>query len=116
MNTKHTPGPWKFESEKVGPVSREDDQSYGMVLPVAYIERFDFDNYIANANLISAAPELLESLESAVESDGGISYDGEDDEVGGRSCCGEVSYRPHRADCWVPKARAAIAKAKGDAS
>lgn len=70
----------------------------------------------AGPHVFALAPELLRLLEISVENDGGTSYDGEDDEVGSRSCCGEVSYKPHRADCWVPKARAAIAKAKGDAS
>lgn len=31
-----------------------------------------------------------------------ISYDGEDDDVGVFTCCGEVSYREHAHDCWFP--------------
>ena len=61
---KHTPGPWKvFNNREIGPISKEDDQSYGVMLPVAYIEQYDYPNdYEANARLIAAAPELLEAL------------------------------------------------------
>lgn len=66
-------------------------------------------------NVVTAQrDELLEALGLAIDDDGGTHYDGEDDEIGERSCCGEVSYKPHRHDCWVVKARAAIAKAKGE--
>lgn len=64
-----TPGPWvASKSDRcIGPVSKDDDQSYGMILPVAWVE---FDNkpghHQANANLISAAPELLEALQELV--------------------------------------------------
>ena len=65
-------------------------------------------------HVFAAAPELLEALELAIDTDGGTTYNGEDDEVGERSCCGEISYRPHRHDCWVVKARAAIRKARNE--
>lgn len=75
-----------------------------------------FSGYFGNhgPHVFAAAPELLEALELAIDTGGGTTYNGEDDEVGERSCCGEVSYRPHRHDCWVVKASAAIAKAKGE--
>lgn len=64
-NFKGTPGPWVAckTSRAVGPISRDDDQSYGMVIPVAWIE-FDQEVEIheSNQNLIAAAPELLEAL------------------------------------------------------
>lgn len=64
---KGTPGPW-VESKtdrSIGPVSRDDDQSYGMILPVAWVE-FDVEpgHHQANANLIAAAPDLLEALQA----------------------------------------------------
>jgi len=66
---KGTPGPWVASTTErsIGPVSRDDDQSYGMILPVAWVE-FDGDQRYqqANANLIAAAPELLEALQKMV--------------------------------------------------
>lgn len=62
-----TAGPWVAEktSRAVGPVSKDDDQSYGMCLPVAWVE-FDQEVEIqaANQNLIAAAPEMFEALRS----------------------------------------------------
>ena len=62
---KGTPGPWIADktSRAVGPVSHDDDQSYGMVIPVAWVE-FDPEVGIqaSNQRLIAAAPELLEVL------------------------------------------------------
>jgi hypothetical protein len=53
---KATPGPWSSERDQVGPRSQEDDQSYGMLIPVAYIERFDWpENAEANKALIATA-------------------------------------------------------------
>ena len=66
---KGTPGPWVADktSRAVGPISRDDDQSYGMVIPAAWIE-FDQEVEIheSNQNLIAAAPELLEALQRMV--------------------------------------------------
>ena len=61
-----TPGPWIADktSRAVGPVSHDDDQSYGILIPVAWVE-FDQDEWIqaSNQRLIAAAPELLEALQ-----------------------------------------------------
>lgn len=57
---------WQYDkfTRGVGPVSQDDDQSYGMVLPIAYVE-FDEDESIQlqNAKLIAAAPQMLKALQ-----------------------------------------------------
>ena len=61
---KGTPGPWARESagRGIGPVSEDDDQSYGMVITVAYVDFGESDEVQnSNAQLIAAAPELLEA-------------------------------------------------------
>ncbi|WP_370426112.1 hypothetical protein AB9Q52_011045 [Pantoea vagans] len=67
--SRFTKGPWVADktSRAVGPVSKEDDQSYGMALAVAWVE-FDPEVEIqaANQQLIAAAPELLEALQEMV--------------------------------------------------
>lgn len=56
--SEHTPGPWKVDSKYcVGPVSQEDDQSYGMIIPVADVYG---QNRQADAGLIASAPQLRE--------------------------------------------------------
>ena len=66
---KGTPGPWIADktSRAVGPVSHDDDQSYGILIPVAWVE-FDQDAGIQTSNqrLIAAAPELLEVLQETI--------------------------------------------------
>lgn len=66
---KGTPGPWVREStgRGIGPVSTDDDQSYGMVIPIAYVDFGESDEaQNSNARLIAAAPELLEALQKMV--------------------------------------------------
>lgn len=64
-----TPGPWIADktSRAVGPISHDDDQSYGILIPVAWVE-FDQDEGIqaSNQRLIAAAPELLEALKELI--------------------------------------------------
>lgn len=56
---------WQYDkfTRGVGPVSQDDDQSYGVVLPIAYVE-FDEDESVQlqNAKLIAAAPQMLKAL------------------------------------------------------
>lgn len=64
---KGTPGPWVASTtdRSIGPVSNDDDQSYGMILPVAWVEHDgDIGYQKPNAQLIAAAPELLEALQT----------------------------------------------------
>ncbi|ELY2905140.1 hypothetical protein SMC68_003780 [Cronobacter sakazakii] len=70
MKFKGTPGPWVASKtdRSIGPICKDDDQSYGMILPVAWVE---FDErpgvHKANANLMAAAPDLLEALQEFVD-------------------------------------------------
>lgn len=97
MEFRGTPGPWVRESagRGIGPVSEDDDQSYGMVIPVAYVDFGESDEVQnANANLIAAAPDLLEALQDLL-------IRVADDE----------EYGPEHA---ITRARAAISKALGE--
>lgn len=59
-----TPGPWTIDNKYViGPRSKEDDQSYGMVIGIADVYG---PNRRADGFLMSYAPELLEQLKYAV--------------------------------------------------
>lgn len=63
---KGTRGPWVASKtdRSIGPISKDDDQSYGMILPVAWVEfNGKPEHQVADANLIAAAPELLEALQ-----------------------------------------------------
>ncbi|USB65900.1 hypothetical protein [Klebsiella pneumoniae] len=66
---KGTRGPWFSDNTRaIGPISTEDDQSYGMVTPVGWVE-FDpeIEVQVANQKMMAAAPELLESLRECME-------------------------------------------------
>jgi hypothetical protein len=63
----HTPGPWSVRSRFIGPLEilREVD---GVAIgnPVALVGAETFPECAANAELIAAAPELLEVLQAYV--------------------------------------------------
>lgn len=62
---KGTPGPWFIDNGRaIGPKSTDDDQSYGMIIPVGWVE-FDPEVkvQVANQRMMAAAPELLEALQ-----------------------------------------------------
>ena len=62
---KGTPGPWFIDNGRaIGPKSTEDDQSYGMIIPVGWVE-FDpeVEVQVANQQMMAAAPELLDALQ-----------------------------------------------------
>jgi hypothetical protein len=99
-NFKGTRGPWVASKidRSIGPVIRDDDQSYGMILPVAWVE-FDGEpgHHQLNANLIAAAPELLEALQLVMA-----------EQSGGNKSCGHSGFT---CTCPYDKAKAAISKA-----
>ena len=111
-----TPGPWRINSRgsQVGPKSEADDQSFGMIMPVAYLEEFDWpDAHEANARLISAAPELLEALELLSQSAPAASCEMFHHEKKDRHTFIEECPALTRYEHACLKARAAIAKARG---
>ena len=61
----HTPGPWKVNSEKLWMVIMSEKATGGMGFKYAAVGGAKQDELEANANLIAAAPELLETLEKA---------------------------------------------------
>lgn len=66
---KGTRGTWfRDNSRAIGPKSREDDQSYGMVIPVGWVEfNPEIEVQVANQQIMASAPELLEALQNMVE-------------------------------------------------
>lgn len=89
MTTKHTPGPWVAGCEDdpgSGDVYMED----GSLIAEAFING-DVKTRMANARLIAAAPDLLETLQSFP----GFTNDATS------------------GDPWVEKMRTAISKATG---
>lgn len=96
MSAKHTPGPWKatpFRPQKYQEQLIQADE-FDVATCHAYSPGTEVEA-LSNAHLISAAPDLLEALEEAVE------WDGQDSE-------GVDAV-------WLEKAREAIAKARGAA-
>lgn len=68
---KGTRGPWVASKtdRSIGPISKDDDQAYGMILPVAWVEfNGKREHQEADANLIAAAPELLQALQAIMDS------------------------------------------------
>lgn len=101
MDTKHTPGPWTILSEKTGSVG--SDAPYKMTASV-YGDHEECEpdgRMLANARLIAAAPELLESLRNTASML--------------QSACLVITDKEARQMALetVAEARAAIAKATG---
>lgn len=107
MNTKHTPGPWSIDQNDLALRGQflDINTDYAGVL-VASVVDLDYDRpeCEANARLIAAAPELLESLQEILDaSDAELKGQGSDHDPECPFCS--------KAD----KARAVIAKATGQA-
>lgn len=93
MSTKHTPGPWKvkpFENEQ-GDFNIDSEYGYHIAETIGGLGNEEE----ANANLIAAAPDLLESLQAMV-----AMMDSGDEHGAGSP--------------WHIKATAAITKATGE--
>ena len=84
--SNHTPGPWRVDHgsmlDGVNVITPRNEW-------ICYLGMASRPDVVADANLIAAAPELLEALEDAVR----------DSESPGQ---------------WLDEARAAIAKARGE--
>ena len=91
MNTKHTPGPWRF-------VNGRQICSEKCTIAKAWMMRNG--EGVANARLIAAAPELLDSLIEVLDA----AVDWLDDSTG---------HKPDGIE-WYENAKAAIAKATGE--
>jgi hypothetical protein len=90
MNTQHTPGPWKPLKTFGGVTIILDPEDKS----VAYLRGYKHP-YKANARLIAAAPDLLEALNTFPQS---------------------LDWTDAELWEWSKKARAAIAKATGEAN
>jgi len=96
MTSKHTPGPWIYFSEApaiMGLDTEDGTQSVEICIFPEWFDEYKSEQW-ANAALIAAAPDLLEALEELNK----IMEDG----------CGVWTIESQR------RARAAIAKAKGE--
>lgn len=119
MSTKHTPGPWKTEDRRYLITDAPDEGSIGVYaggfwiadVHGAHVGPKSRDEADANARLIAAAPELLEALEALLQNAENKAvyisileykecFDSEGNAI--------AEYSPE-----MDKARAAIAKAKG---
>ncbi len=68
--SKHTPGPWKVSLNKNVPLIYQDKFSNYTIWAIAKINDDEVGDRKANAILIAAAPELLESLEEMLTTPG----------------------------------------------
>ena len=104
MKTEHTPGPWIAQITNIGEDPFERDERGNQYWEIKPVEMLFDGRYLdvtawtseANARLISAAPELLEALQSAHMALIGYTHQNE---------------ITHNA---LEKARAAICKATGE--
>jgi len=98
--SKHTPGPWHTDIFSLQVLS---ENSLGICQLQAQFGSDPFPNYRANARLISAAPDLLEALKM-------YELFANEAEEHGETPVSRTLLRAARS-----QARAAIAKAEGEA-
>lgn len=106
MGIKHTPGPWVVDIGSY--IGCTDEHYHSITAGCGYHVGNQDDGFelsgcmsAANAHLIAAAPELLEALSDAL-----IDFD---------NWAAHEDNHPHEhLVAWAEKARAAIAKAKGE--
>lgn len=96
MSEKHTPGPWLLEDRTVYALNERGQNRFSASVQDAHAPAYEL---IANARLMSAAPDLLDALEclkrELILSDVDMGYI-------------ESHFRP-----WLNKAESAVAKARG---
>lgn len=97
MSAKHTPGTWTVSNEESPLDFQMEVRVMAGAVQICYFIESDKET-IANANLIAAAPDLLEALKAVL------------DELVGPDLSGYDVGSP------VDKARSAIAKATGEAT
>lgn len=94
---KHTPGPWRDVGDGYVEAQSAPLKFRSGWYDSAYLTADSKDEWEANARLIAAAPELLEALEGLLE------------------YCGGSVADEHLDEDELKAARAAIAKARGEA-
>lgn len=70
----------------------------------------DFDSLLGLTR--AAIAELIEAAKSVEPRDCFMDVH---DEVCTFGCCGEVTYHPHAADCWLSRLNASVARVSGGA-
>lgn len=104
-NAKHTPGPWHFFNSGAGLIRSENGKTIAQLKSVSrqgFRKAADLDEEVANAQLIAAAPALLEALRECITEPGA-------------ACWKKREYAEKRIRYIDQMARAAISQAEGGA-
>ncbi len=113
IESKHTPGPWKFQDGMIMPEDEEPNQGFADTT----IFGDTVEQNQANGVLMAAAPDLLDALldfeiVTCDDCDGsGLEHNTKNDACRGCGGCGE-----NYIGGWPPAIKAAIAKATGKES
>lgn len=130
--SKHTPGPWEYRvtADFLGifPIASKTEICSLGLAPARDWPNGEAEETLANGRLIAAAPDLLEALEALLNAD---ALTGVESLVAGWNGPPEKPYSPHpsnlgaqikttcgriyKLDATMKAARAAIAKARGEA-
>lgn len=82
MSTTYTPGPWYHvggTDQRKAPFIRKVGDSVPGTMAIAQVHnRGSYSEYLANARLISAAPDLLEALQYVLDTHVFAGNDGEE--------------------------------------